>query len=355
LLIVRVVDRPRLRNQVAAGASIGLGISSRYFLVTLLPVLVLAGVIALRRRVPDASIKGIAAGVGTTVAAFALTTPYFFLDWSAARSSLGAENAPQVGHDGLSPLGNLRWYLGTSIPNTLSWPLALFAVAGIVLALRRPRDARRLLLLVASGIFIAALCTSKLHWERWPLPILPFVVLFAAYGVIEVTSFARARASKPILGPAFATTAVGLVALLPAMSLIQMNMRESKPSTRVIAGRWIEKHVPDGSFLVKEVKTAPLYDHDIHVLSRYSLPRGGWTIGWYERHGYRYFVINGGVSGTYLSHPRQYSQEAALYRTLRRDGCLLRKFEANSGQYGPLIRVYELPPAGSGCAPAAPA
>ena len=353
LLIVRVADRPTLRNQIFAGAAIGAGVSSRYFLVTLLPALVLAGVLALRRRLPDASIKGIATGVGAAVVTFALTTPYFFLDWTATSNSLSAENAPHVGHDGLSPFGNLRWYLGTSIPNTLSWPIALLAVAGIVFALRRPGDVRRLLLLAASATFLAGICASKLHWERWPLPILPFVVLFAAYGIAELVSLAKERVAAPVPAPAVAVVAVGLVALSPAIAVVHMNMRESKPSTRVIAGHWIEEHIPDGSLLVKEVKTAPLYDPDLHVLSRYSLPRGGWTIDWYMRHGYRYFVVNAGVSGAYLSHPRQYPQEAALYRTLRREGCLLHKFHATSDEYGPFIRVYELPPTGTGCPPAA--
>lgn len=343
LLIVRVLERPSVRNQVLAGVALGAGISSRYFLLALVPALVLAGIVALRRRLPDASIRGIAAGVGATIVTFALTTPYFFLDRAAAWNSLSAENGPHVGHDGLSPLGNVRWYLGTALPSTLSWPLALLAVAGIVFTLRRPHDARRLLLLAASAIFLAAICTSKLHWERWPLPIVPVIVLFAAYGIVRLASWVRERAAQPIPGPAFAVAAVGLVAVLPATNVIQMNLRESKPSTRVIAGRWIEKHIPEGSRLVKEVKTAPLYDGDLHVLSRYSLPRGGWTIDWYQRHGYRYFVVNASVSSAYISNPHRYPGGAALYRQLRREACLLHKFRASSDEYGPLIRVYELP------------
>ena len=343
LVIVRVVERPTLRNQVLAGVAIGAGISSRYFLVTLLPVLVAAGVIALRRRVPGASIRGIAAGVGAAITTFVVTTPYFFLDWTTAWHSVAAENGTSVGHDGLSPLGNLRWYLGSALPRSLSWPVALLVVAGIVLVLRRPRDVRRLLLVGASVTFVVAIGTSKLHWERWPLPIMPVLVLLAAHAAFRLGSAVHARAGQPIPGPAFAAAAVALVAFAPATSVIRLNQRESRPSTRVLASRWIEEHIPDGSSVVRELKTAPLYDPDLHVFARYSLPGGGWTIDRYRRDGFRYFVTNAGISSAYMSQPRRYPAQAALYRELRREGCLLRKFHANAGRYGPLIRVYELP------------
>ena len=41
------------------------------------------------------------------------------------------------------PIGNLRWYLGNAIPNVISWPVALLAVTGIVVAVVYRRDPRR--------------------------------------------------------------------------------------------------------------------------------------------------------------------------------------------------------------------
>jgi len=218
-------------------------------------------------------------------------------------------------------------------------------VAGIVLALRRPRDVRHLLLLGAGATFLVAISTSKLHWERWPLPIMPILVLLAAHAAVRLVSAVHARAGQPIPRPAFAAAAVALVAFAPAMNVIRLNQRESRPSTRVIASRWIEAHIPEGSSVVRELKTAPLYDPNLHVFARYSLPGGGWTIDRYRRDGFRYFVTNAGISSAYVSQPHRYPAQSALYRELRREGCLLRKFHANTGRYGPLIRVYELPAA----------
>jgi len=349
LLIMRVVERPTRPNQVLAGVALGAGIASRYFLVTFLPALVAASVIALRRRVPGASLRGIFAAVGATIATFALTTPYFFLDWTTAQQTLAVENGHSLGHDGLSPVGNLRWYLGLSLPKSLTWPIALLALAGVVLVLRHPRDVRRLLLLGTAVAFILAISTSKLHWERWPLPILPILVLLGMHALVRLASAVHDHAVQPISGPALAAAAVALVAISPAASIVQLNLRESKPSTRVLAGRWIEEHIPEGSSVVRELKTAPLHDPDLHVLATYSLPGNGWTLARYRREGYRYFVVNAAINSAYLSQPHRYPNQAALYHELRRHACLLHKFRAGSNRWGPLIRIYQLPAAGTGC------
>jgi 4-amino-4-deoxy-L-arabinose transferase-like glycosyltransferase len=349
LLIARLVDRPTLRNHVLAGISVGLGVASRYFLVTLIPVLVAAGVIAIRRKVPGASIRRVAGGVGAAVVGFALATPYFFLDWTAAHRSLAVENGPHVGHDGFSPLGNLRWYVGNAIPDTLSWPIALLAVAGIVLVLVRPRDARRLLLLAFSVIFLVAISVSKLHWHRWFLPILPVIVLLAAYALVKAASAVQARAGGAAWAPALIVAGGVLVSIGPARDLVRMNMQQARPSTRVVARTWMARHVPPGSAVAREVKTAPLEGMHLRVSERYSLPQGGRTLDDYRRDGFQYLVINGGVRRAYTSEPDRYRAEADFYGQLGREACLLHVFWPRGNRYGPTISVYQLMPAGARC------
>jgi len=342
LLIVRLLDRASIRDYVLAGIALGLGISSRYFLVTLLAALVIAGAIAIRRRVPGTSVRGIAAGVGAAVATFAVTTPFFFLDWTTARASLADENTSNLGHDGLSPVGNLRWYLGNSIPKSLTLPVALLALIGIIVALAYRRDPRRLVLLAGGTTFLVAISMSELHWERWPLPILPVVVLFAVDGVAWLTAELSARLGQPELSPALVVAGVVLVALWPARDVVRLNVRESRPSTRVVARHWIEANIPPGSTLVKELKTAPLDNTAVHWMERHTLAGVGWTLDQYVDNGFHYFVTNSGISGTYSTQPHRYPVQARFYRELRHDGCLLHVFRPGSNRDGPLIRVYEV-------------
>jgi 4-amino-4-deoxy-L-arabinose transferase-like glycosyltransferase len=348
LLIVRLLDRPSLPNHALAGGSVGLGISSRYFLVMLVPVLIAAGVIAIRRRAPGATIRGITVGLGAALAAFALTTPYFFLDWSTARHSLAVENAPSVAHAGFSPLGNFRWYLWRSIPATISWPVVLLAVGGVVLVLMRHRAPRRLLLLAAGLLFLIAISTSKLHWSRWPLPILPVAVLFAAYALVVGATAVQAAVGRTVLAPTV-VAGLALVSVIPAKGVIVQNRLDARPSTRVVAREWIKTHVPAGSTVVRELKTAPLKGIPLRETYRPALPIGGWTLDRYRRDGVQYLITNAGMSGPYTTHPRRYPREAHFYRELRRQACLLHEFHPNSHRGGPIIRVYELVPTGMGC------
>jgi 4-amino-4-deoxy-L-arabinose transferase-like glycosyltransferase len=352
LLIVRLVDRPSTIDQALAGGSVGLAISSRYFLVTLVPVLIAAGVVALRHRVPGASMRGMALGVATALVTFLLTTPFFVLDWSTARHSLGVENAPSAAHDGFSPLGNLHWYLWKSIPDTISWPIALLALGGIVLALVRRRAPRQLLLLGAALLFLLSISTSKLHWSRWPLPLLPVAVLFAAYAIVVAADAVQARFGRLVLVPMVAAWLV-LISVLPAEGVVDLNARASVPSTRVVARQWIRTHVAPGSTVVRELKTAPLNWLPMHVTYRPALPLDGWTLDRYRRGGFRYLMTDAGVSGAYTTQPHRYPREAAFYRQLGAQACLLHEFRPSSHRGGPVIRVYELPPAGAGCGPSA--
>lgn len=354
LLIVRLVDRPSRLNHALAGGSVGLGISSRYFLVTLVPVLIAAGVVALRRRVPGASIRGIALGVGAALVTFVLTTPFFVLDWNTARHSLAVENVPSAAHDGFSPLGNLRWYLWTSIPDTISWPVALLAVGGVLIVLVGRRARRQLLLLGSALVFLVAISASKLHWSRWPLPILPVAVLFAAYALVAVATAVQARVGRWALVPTVATGLV-LISVLPAEGVVELNARDSVPSTRVVARQWIKSHVAPGSTMVRELKTAPLNSMHLRVTYRSALPLDGWTLDRYRRRGFEYLMTDAGVSGPYTRQPRRYPREAAFYRELRRQACLLHEFRPSSHRGGPIIRVYALPPAGVGCGKRPPA
>lgn len=348
LLIVQLLDQPALRNHVLAGISLGVGISARYFIVTLIPVLVAAGAVAVRRRVPGASFRRVGAGVGAAVGTFLLTTPYFLFDWPAARQSLEIEWGPHPGHDGFSRLGNLRWYLGNSIPNEITWPVAGLAVAGVVLILVRRRNARQLLLVAAAALFLAGISVSHLHWPRWPLPILPLVMLFAAHALVTAVSAVRAVVPQLPLVPA---TVVGLalVAMMPAKHVVQMNVLHSRPSTRLVAREWISAHLPRGALVVKEQKTAPLQDTGLRTIYTRALPEGERTIDQYRRDGVRYFITNAGLGGAYYTQPRRYPAEAAYYRQLHQESCLVKEFRPNAHRYGPIIRVRELMPVGAGC------
>src|SRR5204862_5514537 len=86
-LCLRLFDEPRIRSCVLAGLSVGLAVSSRYFMVALVPVLIAASVVPYRQT-PGRALRSAGVAVASVAAGFAATTPYFFLDWHTALDSL---------------------------------------------------------------------------------------------------------------------------------------------------------------------------------------------------------------------------------------------------------------------------
>jgi hypothetical protein len=140
-----------------------------------------------------------------------------------------------------------------------------------------------------------------------------------------------------------------VISVLPAEGVVELNVRDSVPSTRVVARQWIKAHVAPGSTVARELKTAPLNWMHLRVTYRPALPLDGWTLARYRRRGFRYLMTDAGVSGAYTTQPHRYPREAAFYRQLRAQACLLHEFRPNSHRGGPVIRVYELVPPGAGC------
>src|SRR5438876_767147 len=119
----------------------------------------------------------LALGMAAIPIGFLLAVPGFLANLPTVAGDLRHETkTSHLGADGLSPAGNLLWYLHEAIPDALSWPVALLAVAGVLLVLRdrRPKPLSLVVLVVA---FLGSISLSSLHWERWLIPVLPVLAL----------------------------------------------------------------------------------------------------------------------------------------------------------------------------------
>lgn len=342
---LRVLDEPTRRNLVVGGAAAGFAIATRYFMVALIPVLCAARFIAARRAGKAPAVELARDGgisVLAALGAFALVTPYFFVDFHTAQRTLADQSKPHLGNDGFSQLGNLAWYLRTALPHALTVPIALLTVAGIALAVGRLTAPRALLLLFAT-IFMAGICVTPLHWSRWTLQVIPVLLLFAASAVVyafdAVTTRVRIKTQLAVGGGLIATVALSMS---PAVALIDQQQLLARPSTRTLARDWIIAHVPSGTRVGTEIKTAPLDHTDLRVTRPYALALRS-TVDSYEDRGFRYLIVNGHVRGVYLQESRRYPIQAAFYRNLAREGRLRLIFRPSSSRAGSTILIYELP------------
>jgi hypothetical protein len=350
LFILWVYERPTTTNRLLAGGAIGLAVSSRYFLVTLAPVLAAAELLVLlRKRSATPSKIGIRdlvlpfIGPLAAFAAFVITTPYFFPDFDTARENIRTEaRSTHLGADGLSRPGNFIWYFTYAIPDALTPPVAVVALAGAALALAR-RHLPLLLCLAYGLVFVAATSYSSLHWQRWIIPVLPIVTILAAYAVHEAVAYARERWRLPssAAAPAIASI-VAFLLIWPGVSSALHDIRDARPSTRLLAREWIVDNLPENSRIAGEWYTAPLSGTHFQYSETFSL-FGDRSVDDFYNQGVRYIVSSSGIYDRYYAEPDRYAEIISRYDALFRQE-LLQEFSPSDTRGGPVVRVYEIAP-----------
>jgi hypothetical protein len=238
--------------------------------------------------------------------------------------SIRAESAgpeQHIGHSGLSRLGNLRWYLGTAIPETLTWPLVALAAAGIALILWRRRTPQ-LLLVAFCAIFLAGICASSAHWVRWVIPILPMLVLFAAAAVVIVTQHLAAPAARqlrtPIVAPIALVAVTAVLIVHPFGELLATNRHDAgtttiEGATRIAAHDWLATQLRPGSRILGDSET---YSRDDTRFDWVRINARTNSLANYQSAEHRYLLVNARDSGLYRQDAGRHPREAALYQEI---------------------------------------
>lgn len=349
-LCLRLLDRPAIGNNVVAGLAIGLSIATRYFMVMLIPVLIVVNLVdlptircrSLQLHRQESALLGACAGIMGALVGFALTTPYFFLSFGIALESLKNEaRGNHLGADGLSPFGNFIWYLTEAIPRSITWPQVLLLAIGVLIAVRS-RQPGQILLVGFVLTFLVGTSLHPLHWQRWIIQVLPLFALFVANALEAVILWISSRViSSRTLGIPIGLLALTLVAAWPGYQLVLLDITEASPSTRILAREWLLLNLPAGSWIVSEWYTAPL-DGTGFVLSEHNTLAVKHGPDDYYRDGYRYVVASSYMYDRFLREPGRYPAEVNFYQTLFARYRLLKQFDPSITRGGPIIRIYEL-------------
>ncbi len=363
-------EAPSYRRLLLTCIAMGMAIATRYFMVALIPVFLVANVlIALgrleswSRRVTRFVITALFGGA-VIVGAFVIATPFLVLDFRTALTNiLGEARSSHLGADGLSPIGNFWWYVSDAIPRSTSWPHLISAMIGIAQTVRQ-RSVQGWLLLIFMGIFLFGISLSGLHWQRWIIQIIPIVWLFAAAGLVTVAQW-LARFFKPAGSvrmaryPALLGVLIILASIWPAGQVAALTIRYTGPSTRELAREWILQHLPPGSKIAQEWYTAPLRSEDfigyeaVGKITR-SSPDGEYivfscfalaqnrTLDAYHHDGYDYLVVSSQMYDRFLAEPERYADETAFYQRLFRETVIVQEFLPSAYNDGPIIHIYSL-------------
>ena len=349
-LVLRALARPTLGAHVAAGLALGAGIGTRYFIVTLVPALVFSDIVLLWRASEPAERRRIvglaAAGLACVGLGFVLTTPYFVLDFTAVWKNLAHEMREEhLGADGLGFADNLRWYLTSALPLTMPATWLALALAGGALAAWRRNVAAGLVALCAV-LFVVAISTASLHWQRWLIQVVPLLAIFSAAGMVGLARLLAHGAARLVPAaaratPAFVALLVVLVTAGPAAAYFRTAWLQGVPGTRLLAREWIERNVPAGTRIVADFYTAPLHDTEIPADYHFALASNG-TLEGYRAAGYRYAMISDAIYLRFFREAKRYPREVKFYETLLRNGKLVHRFAPGDRGRGPTISLYDL-------------
>jgi len=167
--------------------------------------------------------------------AFVAGSPYVLLDFEAFWRDLSYERLHFAsGHDTDLGKGWVYHFVFT-LPLSLGWPLFIAALLGLGRWAWGRRPAELALLAGALGYYAVA-GSGKVVFMRYVMPLLPLLCLAAGSTVAAI-----GRSSRQM----------GLLALLLVAPTAWSSWRHSdllsRTDTRVLAARWIEERVPQGS------------------------------------------------------------------------------------------------------------
>ena len=372
--ILMVHQRGALRDYAWAGVWIGLGISSKYTPLLLIPGLLVAH--ALRPPAARSHVRAVIA-LAAAALAFVLTSPYVafqpaVLIRDVARQSLHMT----AGHFGQGALPSSVFYLVDVLGPGLGWGGLAVAVAGLAWAAARRRGAW----LVLAGCvlpYYLGLGLLKTQFPRYVLPLLMPIALGAA-GALAMLKSVHGRGESARLALAWRVS-VAVLVLAPALpGAWRYHVDKARPDARQLANRFVAgitapraPHVlaenlsltlptaraigtlVDG--LMERLSPAqrarivarPTYDVDYLPMYTVQPERAAFYYDLRHFADYDYIVVSDGVRPRYLADSIRFAPQVRFYRDLDRYALLERSFGRAQGATGPAIRVYRTTPEGA--------
>ena len=230
IVIIRVSEKPSSwKRHLLVGGVVGLATATKYNGVFLaIPYIWICFL-----RVPWKQWPGFGCLAAVSAGAvFVLLNPYAILDHAFFVKELAEQSAANSG--GLPWLHHLTY----SLAGALGWPMLVLSLLGAFWALLS-KDVRYQAIAVFVVGYYAVLCRFGQPYDRYVLPLIPFMLILAAevLGRVKVKS----RLLFWILIP---------LAVFPSIvKTVYWDRLMAAPDVRTVAKEWVEANIPSGSRL----------------------------------------------------------------------------------------------------------
>jgi 4-amino-4-deoxy-L-arabinose transferase-like glycosyltransferase len=299
-----------------AGVAVGLATGFKYPGVFLLVPLIVAGWHQWRRL----AVAGFLA-----TAAFFASSPFTLVHvhqaWHEAFrvQRLAREGWLGFEHDHIAPIAFVdRLWEGIG-------PALIVCAVGLVMAIAR-RTRTDLILVSFVAVYFLDLMTLSAHFDRYVLPLVPALGALAG----------RVRALAPV---------TLLLLVVPLTWSVRDTKELTKTDTRIVAARWVERHIPQEAAVAVDPST-PLLPH--HRLLPLALPGPkrefdrNRDIARLEGMSVRYVIVSGAITDRVLAARKDYPRESRFYDNLRTKARRLYYVRPGGDLAGPWVAVYRL-------------
>lgn len=235
------------RQDGLSGLALGAATAVKFSGVLLVP-----SYLAQRVLSPGARVRGLVVAGGVSLAAFAALSPYSFLHFGAlvdgVRTQVGYHYVPREG-DGWAAMA--LTYLRV-LGKALGAPALGLVAIGLVRA--RPEWRRFVPLALLPVVTIAVFSTAQVHHDRFLVPSLGVVALFAGLALDALPPLAAGLLAVGAVVPPLLASVEGVAGL-------------RAPGTRDQAIDWIEARQPEGSRILTTVEDLGLDRRRYEVLT----------------------------------------------------------------------------------------
>ncbi len=243
-------EGPTTRDTLIAGAACGVALSIHYYCVFLAVPLLFVIAQAWRVRGGTALVQQVGFGMMACAITFFVLSPFVVLEPMTAIRDIVANRRIVVDRavttGAFAPA--LR-YAELLLKESMGVPVVLLGIAGALWMLVTA-PARAALLLLFPIPFLAFIANTA-PATRYLNPVLPFLALFAAWLLSEVTNRWRAR-------PWVFWIAVMIAAIPGTLASIHVDWFLRQDDTRTLAARYIESQIPAGSTILIQPYSAQL-------------------------------------------------------------------------------------------------
>ncbi len=212
--------------------------------------------------------------------------------------------------------------------------------------------------------FLLFISSLNLRWERWIVPVIPFLCILIAYAVYKAASWSETRFNSRIsLG---LLLSFSIAVFIPMFNVsIKQGYNMSLIDTRTITRQWMINNLPSGSSLLAEANTpqlpkrlfkffqvkkgndGALIEVDLMKVKADNYMPGGdlgelKNIYDIQKENINYLVVSD-FYDRYLMEVERYPEIVANYEKITKSNKLIYELKQVPGKTtGPRIRIYNL-------------